>query len=67
VAHRSHQRGLRNYDSGLRNGFRPRAVQTGEGDLEIEIPQVREAAETFVSTLSSGRASWSPPSRCGRW
>ena len=45
------QRGLRNYDSGLRNGFRPRTVQTAEGELEIEIPQVREAAETFASRL----------------
>ena len=25
------QRGLRNYDSGLRNGFRPRHLQTGGG------------------------------------
>src|SRR5215216_3058366 len=46
-----YQRGLRNYDSGLRNGFRPRAMQTAEGELEIEIPQVREAAEPFVSSL----------------
>ena len=38
------QRGLRNYDSGLRNGFRPRRVQTLEGELQVEIPQVREAA-----------------------
>jgi transposase-like protein len=45
------QRGLRNYDSGLRNGFRPRRVQTLEGELEVEIPQVREAAEPFVSKL----------------
>jgi transposase-like protein len=45
------QRGLRNYDSGLRNGFRPRRVQTAEGELEIEVPQVREAAETFASKL----------------
>jgi putative transposase len=42
-----HQRGLRNYG----NGFRPRTVQTAEGELEIEIPQVREAAETFASKL----------------
>ncbi len=27
----AYQRGLRNYDSGLRNGFRPRKVQTLEG------------------------------------
>jgi hypothetical protein len=45
------QRGLRDYDSGLRNGFRPRRVQTAEGELRIEIPQVREAAEPFVSKL----------------
>jgi putative transposase len=46
-----HQRGLRNYDSGLRNGFRSRTVQTAEGELSVEIPQVREAAETFASKL----------------
>jgi len=46
-----YQRGLRNYDSGMRNGFRPRTVQTAEGELEIQIPQVREAAETFASKL----------------
>src|SRR5436189_4180369 len=45
------QRGLRNYGDGYRNGFRPRTVQTAEGELEIEIPQVREAAEPFVSKL----------------
>jgi putative transposase len=39
------------YRRGLRNGFRPRRVQTAEGQLEVEIPQVREAAEPFVSRL----------------
>jgi putative transposase len=47
----AHQRGLRNYGNGLRNGFRPRTVQTLEGELEVEVPQVREAAEPFVSKL----------------
>ena len=47
----AHQRGLGNYDSGLRNGFRPRKVQTLEGELHVEIPQIREAAEPFVSKL----------------
>jgi putative transposase len=47
----AHQRGLRNYGDGLRNGFRPRRVQTLEGELEVEIPQVRETAEPFVSKL----------------
>ena len=46
-----YQRGLRNNASGLRSGFRPRTVKTAEGELEIEIPEVREAAETFVSSL----------------
>src|SRR5215203_1939451 len=45
------QRGLRNYGSGLRNGFCPRRLQTAEGELSVEIPQVREAAEPFVSKL----------------
>ena len=34
-----------------RNGFRPRHVQTGEGELRIEIPQVRKAVMPFVSKL----------------
>jgi transposase-like protein len=38
-------------ETGLRNGFRPRRVQTAEGELAIEIPQVRQAAETFASRL----------------
>src|ERR1700747_2392616 len=38
-------------DTGLRNGFRARRVQTAEGELSIEIPQVRQAAETFASKL----------------
>jgi hypothetical protein len=37
-----YQRGLRNYGSGLRNGYRPRRVQTAEGELAVEIPQVRD-------------------------
>ena len=36
---------------GLRNGFRPRRVQTAEGELSVDIPQVRAAAEPFVSKL----------------
>src|SRR2546428_1737960 len=44
-----YQRGLRNYESGLRNGYRPRRVQTAEGELEVVIPPVREAAEPFFS------------------
>src|SRR5437763_14987113 len=38
-------------EGGLRNGFRPRRAQTAEGELEVEIPQVRQAAETFASKL----------------
>ena len=61
------QRGLRNYESGLRNGFRPRRLQTAEGELELQIPQVREAAESFVSKLSRAGPGCCGPSRCARW
>jgi transposase-like protein len=37
--------------TGSRNGFRARTVQTAEGELSMEIPQVREAAAPFVSRL----------------
>src|SRR6201994_4273224 len=46
-----YQRGLCNFGEGYRNGYRPRTVQTAEGELQIEIPQVRQAAETFASKL----------------
>ena len=36
---------------GFATAFAPRRVQTLEGELEVEIPQVREAAEPFVSKL----------------
>jgi putative transposase len=62
-----YQRGLRNYGGGLRNGFRPRRVQTLEGELSVEIPQVRAAAEPFVSKLFRAARSRCAPSRCGRW
>jgi putative transposase len=43
---------------GLRNGYRPRRLQTAEGEVEIRMPQVRETAEQFVSKIlpSSKRA-----------
>jgi transposase-like protein len=36
---------------GKRNGYRPRRLRTAEGEVEVAIPQVREAAEPFVSKL----------------
>jgi transposase-like protein len=36
---------------GKRNGWRPRRLQTAEGELAVEIPQLREAAEPFTSKL----------------
>ena len=55
-----HQRGLRNYGEGLRNGFRPRTVQTAEGELEIEIPQVGRRRRRSRPSCSRGL-----PSSCG--
>ena len=45
------QASRREEETGLRNGFRRRRVQTAEGELAVEIPQVRQAAETFASKL----------------
>src|ERR687883_1372468 len=36
---------------GSRNGTRPKAIQTAEGELSIAMPQVRNTAEQFVSTV----------------
>jgi transposase-like protein len=45
------ERGLKNYEAGLRNGFRPRHLQTGEGELEIQIPQARHTTVPLGSKL----------------
>lgn len=34
---------------GQRNGVRPKRVQTAEGELEVQVPRVRNTAEAFVS------------------
>jgi putative transposase len=36
---------------GKRNGYRPRRLRAAEGELRVEVPQVREAAESFTSKL----------------
>jgi transposase-like protein len=36
---------------GKRNGWRSRRVQSAEGEIEVEVPQLREAAEPFTSKL----------------
>lgn len=36
---------------GKRNGWRPRTLKSAEGCLCVHIPQVREAAQRFVSEL----------------
>ncbi len=36
---------------GSRNGVRPRRVQTAEGELEVQMPQLRETADRFVSKV----------------
>src|ERR687884_2163383 len=36
---------------GLRNGTRPKPIQTAEGEITIAMPQVRNTAEHFVSRV----------------
>jgi transposase-like protein len=52
---------------GRRNGYRARRLQTAEGELEVELPQVREAAEPFVSKLFPRGAKCCEASRSRRW
>ncbi len=37
--------------AGSRNGYRPKRLQTAEGELPVEMPQVRGAVEPYVSKL----------------
>jgi transposase-like protein len=37
--------------AGSRNGLRPKRVQTAEGELSVAIPQIRGAAERFISRV----------------
>lgn len=46
---RSGGRDLRGY----RNGYEPRKIKTAEGVLEVELPQVRDTVEPFVSKLKT--------------
>ena len=38
---------------GYRNGYEPGRVRTGEGEIVVQVPQVREAPETYRSPLMS--------------
>jgi len=42
---RSHQEVVQGY----RNGYEPKRIQTGEGTLELKMPQVRDTLESFES------------------
>ena len=41
----------RTISEGCATVFAPGRVQTAEGELSVDVPQVREAAEPFVSRL----------------
>jgi Transposase, Mutator family len=41
----------RTFSEGCATAFAPGKVQTAEGELQVDVPQVREAAEPFVSKL----------------
>jgi hypothetical protein len=49
-----------NIMSTKRNGVRPRRVQTAEGELEVQMPQLRDTADRFVSRLQGGAGRYSP-------
>jgi putative transposase len=58
-----YQRGLRNYDSGLRNGFRPRRVQTAEGSLRSRSLRCARLRRRSRRSCFPGHRSCCGPSR----
>jgi transposase-like protein len=36
---------------GYRNGYEPRRIRTAEGEILVQVPQVRDAPETYRSRL----------------
>ena len=55
------------YQRGLRNGFRPRKVQTAEGELSVEVPRSGRPRSRLSPSSSRARRRCCAPSRCGRW
>jgi len=45
------RRGPNQGHRGYRNGYEPGHMRTGEGEIAVQIPQVREAPETYRSAL----------------
>ncbi len=37
--------------AGSRNGTRPKPIQTAEGELTVDMPQIRDSAERFISRV----------------
>ncbi len=37
--------------NGYANGFKPRLINTGQGQLELQIPQVRDSNEAFYPSV----------------
>lgn len=48
---RYERRGPDQEHRGYRNGYEPGRVRTGEGEVTVQVPQVREAAETYRSHI----------------
>jgi putative transposase len=62
-----YQRGLRNYERGPRNGYRPRTVQTAEGSSRSRSRRSVRRPRRSPPSCSRGAPSWSGPSRSRRW
>ena len=61
------QRGLCKYDSGLRNGFRSRTVQTAEGSSRSRSRRSGRRLRRSRPSCFPGRRSCCGPSRSRRW
>jgi hypothetical protein len=62
-----YQRGLRNYESGLRNGFRPRSCRPPRASYRWRSRRCAKRPSRSFPSCSPGGRSCCAPSRCGRW
>src|ERR1044071_8116766 len=60
-----YQRGLRNYDSGLRNGLRPRKVQTLDGSSRSRFSRSGRRPSRLSRSCSRAARRSCARSRCG--
>lgn len=51
--HYERSEGKEEIKKGYRNGYKPRTIKSGEGKLQVELPQLRDTEEPYSSKLAT--------------